>query len=294
MNLLSFDIWKDYLELCKPRVVLLMLLTAIVGMLLAAPVLISWEVLVFGTLGIALAASSGAVLNHLVDRRIDAKMFRTQQRPIASGRINPKHALIFAIILGFTGMAVLIHWVNWITAVLTFFTLIGYAIIYTVFLKHATPQNIVIGGLAGAMPPLLGWTAVTGQLQYAGWLLVLIIFAWTPPHFWSLAIYRYEDYAKARIPMLPVTHGIKFTKLSILLYTLVLAAVTMLPFVVDMSGMIYLVGVSLLDIGFVYWAIKLMRSDTPKVAIQTFQYSIIYLMLLFVILLIDHYFPILT
>lgn len=294
MSSLSFNMWKDYLELCKPRVVLLMLLTAIVGMLLAAPGFVSWGILFFGTLGIALAASSGAVLNHLVDRKIDAKMFRTQQRPIASGRINPQQALIFAIVLGCTGMAILIFWINWTTAILTLLTLIGYAIIYTVFLKHTTPQNIVIGGLAGAMPPLLGWTAVTGQIQYAGWLLVLIIFAWTPPHFWSLAIYRYEDYAKARIPMLPVTHGIKFTKLSILLYTLVLTAVTMLPFVVDMSGMIYFVGVGLLDLGFIYWAVKLMRSNNPKVAMQTFQYSIIYLMLLFVILLMDHYFPILT
>lgn len=286
-------LWKDYLELCKPRVVMLMLLTAFVGMLLASPGFVPWQILVFGTLGIGLAASSGAVLNHLVDRHIDAVMQRTQQRPIASGRINLLQALLFAFILGVLGMAILIYWVNVLTAVLTFFTLIGYAVIYTLFLKHATPQNIVIGGLAGAMPPLLGWTAVTGHIDYSGLLLVLIIFAWTPPHFWALAVYRHEDYAKAKVPMLPVTHGITYTKLNILLYTLILTAVTMLPFVVDMSGLIYLIGAILLDAGFLYWAIKLKFSDDLKIGLKTFNYSIIYLGLLFLVLLIDHYFPIL-
>lgn len=286
--------WRDYFELCKPRVVALMLLTAIVGMLLAAPGWVPWQVLLFGTLGIALGASSGAILNHLVDRHIDAKMQRTQRRPIAEGRVSPQRAIIFAVILGLASMSVLIYWINPLTAVLTLIALIGYAVIYTVFLKHATPQNIVIGGLAGAMPPLLGWTAVTGQLDYSAWLLVLIIFAWTPPHFWALAIYRHEDYAKAKIPMLPVTHGIPFTKLSVMLYTLLLVAATLLPFVVDMSGLIYLVGAIILNLGFIYYAYRLMRSPNPKIALSTFRYSIIYLMLLFIVLLIDHYIPILT
>ncbi len=291
---ITTSLWRDYFELCKPRVVMLMLLTAIVGMLLATPDWVSWQVLLFGTLGIALGASSGAVLNHLVDRHIDAKMKRTQRRPIAEGRISPIHALAFAVILGFISMVILITYVNALTAILTLFALIGYAIIYTVFLKRATPQNIVIGGLAGAMPPLLGWTAVTGQLDYGALLLVLIIFAWTPPHFWALAIYRHEDYAKANIPMLPVTHGIPFTKLQVMLYTLLLVAVTLLPFVVDMCGMIYFVGAVLLDLGFVYHAYRLLRSPEPKMAMKTFNYSILYLMLLFILLLVDHYIPILT
>jgi protoheme IX farnesyltransferase len=284
---------KDYFELCKPRVVLLMLLTAVVGMLLASPGFVSWKILLLGSLGIALAASAGAVLNHLIDRHIDAVMQRTQRRPIATGRISAQRAVWFAIILGAIGMAVLIVGVNLTTAILTFATLIGYAVIYTVFLKHATPQNIVIGGLAGAMPPLLGWTAVTGQMDYAGWLLVLIIFAWTPPHFWSLSIYRYEDYARADVPMLPVTHGIAYTKLQILLYTFLLVAVSLLPFVVDLSGLVYLFGVIILDGGFLYWSIHLYRSTDKRVAIKTFYYSITYLMLLFILLLIDHYLPIL-
>lgn len=286
--------WRDYYELCKPRVVMLMLLTAIVGMLLATPNLVPWQILLFGTIGIALGASSGAVLNHLVDRHIDAKMQRTQRRPIAEGRVPPLHALAFAIVLGAISMLILSFYVNGLTALLTLFALIGYAIIYTVFLKRATPQNIVIGGLAGAMPPLLGWTAVTGQLDYDAFLLVLIIFAWTPPHFWALAIYRHEDYAKANIPMLPVTHGIPFTKLQVMLYTLLLVAVTLLPFVVDMCGLIYFVGAVLLDLGFIYRAYCLLRSPEPKVAMKTFNYSIIYLLLLFILLLVDHYIPILT
>lgn len=290
------QVCKDYFELCKPNVVAMMLLTAVVGMVMAtpAPGIIFWHVMVFGTIGIGLAAGAGAVLNHLIDRKIDALMKRTQQRPIAAGRISAIQALIFAVVLGFAGMAVLVYWVNTVTAVLTFATLVGYGIVYTVFLKRATPQNIVIGGLAGAMPPLLGWTAMAGQIEYAGWLLVLIIFAWTPPHFWALSIYRYEDYAKADIPMLPVTYGIPFTKLNILLYTFILVAVSLLPFVVDMSGLIYLVGIVLLDLGFLYWAFKLKYSDNPRVALNTFNYSIIYLPLLFVLLLVDHFIPLLT
>ena len=273
---------------------MLMLLTAIVGMLLASSAAIPWSILICATAGIGLAASSGAVLNHLVDRQIDGRMRRTERRPVATGRISPTQAVIFAAVLGVSGMAILIAWVNMLTALLTLAALIGYALIYTVFLKRATPQNIVIGGLAGAMPPLLGWTAVTGVMDYTSWLLVLIIFAWTPPHFWSLAIYRYEDYLKADVPMLTVTHGIPYTKLHILLYTLILTAITMLPFVVDMSGLIYLVGVSILDLGFIYWVIRLLRSNDRKIALHTFQYSIIYLMSLFLVLLIDHYVPILT
>lgn len=292
---MSDQLWKDYLELCKPRVVLLMLLTAIIGMLLAwPPGMISWDIVLYATLGIGFAASAGAVLNHLIDRHIDSKMQRTEKRPIASGRIKSHQALLFAFLLALAGMAILIYCVNWLTAILTFSTLIGYAVVYTIFLKHTTPQNIVIGGFAGAMPPLLGWTAVTGSIDYTGWLLVLIIFAWTPPHFWALAIYRVEEYAKADVPMLPVTHGIPYTKLNIVLYTFILTAVTLLPFIIDMTGMIYLIGVLLLDMGFLYWAIKLKVSDDPKVALNTFWYSIIYLALLFIILLVDHYIPIWT
>jgi protoheme IX farnesyltransferase len=292
----SQSIWRDYLELCKPRVVALMLLTAMVGMLLAVPTpaFIPWQIFIFGSLGIALSASSGAILNHIVDRQIDTVMRRTHDRPIAAGRVSPRQALSFAALLGITGLSLLLQFVNVLTAVLTLFALIGYALIYTVFLKRATPQNIVIGGLAGAAPPLLGWTAVTGSMDYMGLLLVLIIFVWTPPHFWALAIYRHEEYAKANIPMLPVTHGIRFTKLSVLLYTLLLTGVSLLPFVVDMSGVIYLIGVMALDAGFIYWAVKLVKSNDLSVAFSTFHYSIFYLMLLFVVLLVDHYVPILT
>ncbi len=281
--------WRAYYELCKPRVVALMLITTIVGMLLAKPGMPPWPILIFGNLGIGLTAAAGAVINHLVDRRIDAVMYRTQGRPLPSGKISPHIAVIFAVLLATLGLGLLVTFVNLLTAVLTLFSLVGYALIYTVFLKRATPQNIVIGGLAGAMPPLLGWTAVTGHLDYGGLLLVLIIFVWTPPHFWALAIYRVEEYAKAHIPMLPVTHGIAFTKLNILLYTWLLVAVTMLPFAVGMSGVIYLIGALLLGGGFLYWAIRLKYSNNPKVAMKTFSYSIIYLMLLFVLLLVDHY-----
>lgn len=287
--------WRDYLELCKPRVVLLMLLTAIIGMLLAwPPGAVNWKVLFFATVGIAFAAGAGAVLNHLIDRHFDAMMQRTERRPIAAGRIQVHQAIIFALVLAVAGLIILVNWVNGLTALLTFGTLIGYAVIYTVFLKHTTSQNIVIGGLAGAMPPLLGWAAVTNSVNYMGWLLVLIIFAWTPPHFWALSIYRYDDYVKAKIPMLPVTYGIPYTKLSIVLYTFILTIVSLLPFVVDMTGLIYFISALFLDFGFLYFAIKLKVSDEPKAALNTFWYSIIYLTLLFIALLLDHYIPVLT
>lgn len=281
---------KDYLELCKPRVVLLMLLTAIVGMCLASPSWVPLKALIFGTLGIGLVSSAGGILNHLADQRIDTIMARTQKRPLPSGKISPKRAALFALILGSLGLGILVLWVNIMTAVLSFFSLIGYAGVYTLYLKRATPQNIVIGGIFGAAPPLLGWTAVTGTLDPYALLLVLIIFVWTPPHFWALAIYRKEEYAKAGIPMLPVTHGIPFTKLCIVLYTILLLIVSLLPFLTGMSGLIYLVGALGLGFEFLYYAILLKRSDNPAIAYKTFRYSITYLMLLFAGLLIDHYY----
>jgi protoheme IX farnesyltransferase len=281
--------WRAYYELCKPRVVALMLITTLVGMLLATPYFVPWQILIFGNLGIGLSASAGAVINHLVDRKIDAIMHRTHQRPLPTGKISPLLAVLFATVLAVVGLSLLVIFVNTLTAILTFLSLVGYALIYTVFLKRATPQNIVIGGLAGAAPPLLGWTAVTGHLDYGALLLVLIIFTWTPPHFWALAIYRVEDYTKANIPMLPVTHGIAFTKLNILLYTCLLFAISLLPFVVGMSSWIYLIGAVILGGRFLYWAIKLKLSPDPQIAIKTFRFSIVYLMLLFVLLLLDHY-----
>ncbi|MFU8797376.1 MAG: heme o synthase [Gammaproteobacteria bacterium] len=280
---------KDYLELCKPKVVLLMLLTAVVGMFLATPYFPPLNALIFGNIGIAFVAGAAAVANHLADQRIDAIMHRTRKRPLPSGRVTPKQAGIFALILGLVGTVILILWVNTLTAILSVLTLIGYAGVYTLYLKRATPQNIVIGGAAGAAPPLLGWTAVTGQIDPNALLLVLIIFVWTPPHFWALAIYRYNEYAKAGIPMLPVTHGILFTKLSIVLYTILLLAVSTLPFAFGMSGMIYVIGAIILGGIFLYWAIRLKYTSDPLVALKTFRYSIVYLMLLFVILVIDHY-----
>lgn len=282
-------VWRDYVELCKPRVVMLMLLTVLVGMYLAAPGWVNLSLLATSLLGIGLCAGSAAAINHLVDRRIDAIMARTKKRPVAHGRVSVGQASWFALIMGVLGLAVLIFFVNQLTALLTFITLIGYAGVYTGYLKRATPQNIVIGGLAGAAPPLLGWTAVTNQLDPQALLLVLIIFTWTPPHFWALAIYRHEEYQHAEIPMLPVTHGIQFTKLNIYLYTILLLVVSILPFVVGMSGWLYLMGALGLGARFLFWAHKLYRTDKPVVAMQTFRFSIIYLMLLFVFLLIDHY-----
>ena len=281
--------WRDYLELCKPRVVALMMLTVLVGMFLATPGWVSVETLVAGLLGIGLCAGSAAAVNHLLDKRIDAMMSRTQKRPMVRGRISVKKAIWFALVLGVVGLSVLSFFVNSLTACLTFMTLIGYAGVYTGYLKRATAQNIVIGGLAGAAPPLLGWTAVTNHLDPQVLLLVLIIFIWTPPHFWALAIYRFDDYRHAEIPMLPVIYGIQYTKLSILLYTILLVVVSVLPFLVGMSGWCYLLGALLLGMRFMYWAIMLYRNEDVKIAMRTFRFSIIYLMLLFVFLLVDHY-----
>lgn len=281
--------WRDYLELCKPRVVALMLLTVVVGMYLAAPGWVSLTTVAVSLVGIGFCAGSAAAVNHLVDKRIDGLMARTKKRPVAQGRVSIQQAIWFAIILGFLGLGVLSVWVNVLTAVLAFITIIGYAGVYTGFLKRATPQNIVIGGLAGATPPLLGWTAVTNQLDPHALLLVLIIFIWTPPHFWALAIYRFEDYKQAQIPMLPVTHGIHYTKLHILLYTILLFIVSLLPFIVGMSGFLYLAGSVTLGLRFLHWAIKLYRCDDARIAMFTFRFSIVYLMLLFILLLIDHY-----
>jgi len=284
--------WRDYYEMCKPNVVLLMLLTSLVGMFMAVPGMVPWPVLIWGNLGIAMAAGSAAAVNHVIDRRIDGQMGRTSNRPVAKGKVKPLHALIFAAIMAVVGLGILYVLVNPMTAWLTLASSIGYAFIYTGYLKRATPQNIVIGGLAGAMPPLLGWVAVTGTLDPNALLLVLIIYAWTPPHFWALAIHKRDEYAKVEIPMLPVTHGLEFTGLQILLYTVLLIISTMLPYIVGMSGFIYLVGVTLLNIRFLYWALRLYRGAYEKAAMKTFWYSIIYLMLLFVLLLLDHYFRI--
>ncbi len=283
--------WRDYLELCKPKVVALMLLTAVIGMCLATSGMVPLDVLLFGNVGIGLCAASAAVINHIVDRRIDLLMARTHKRPVATGKVEPAAALAFALVIGVLGMAVLITMVNALTAWLTLASLVGYAVIYTSILKRATPQNIVIGGIAGAAPPLLGWTAVTGTFQGDALLLVLIIFAWTPPHFWALAIHRKDEYAKADIPMLPVTHGEQYTKLHIMLYTIVMFLVSLLPFLTGMSGLIYLAGATVLGLRFMYWVTVLYRGTRKHAAIKTFHYSITYLMLLFVVLLVDHYLP---
>ncbi|WP_185234211.1 heme o synthase [Teredinibacter franksiae] len=281
--------WKDYYELTKPTVVLLMLLTSVIGMLLATPGMVPWQVLLFGNLGIALCAGSAATVNHLVDRQVDLKMARTFNRPVAKGRVAPMNAIIFATVLGLMGMAILYFLINPTTAWLTFASLVGYAYIYTFYLKRATPQNIVIGGLAGAAPPLLGWTAVTGSVDGHGLLLVLIIFAWTPPHFWALAVHKKAEYANAEIPMLPVTHGESYTKLHILLYTIILVVVTVLPFATKMLNVLYLLGALVLGIGFIYYAITMMIGKNKNAGMDTFKYSIVYLMALFVIMLLDHY-----
>lgn len=281
--------WRDFLELTKPKVVVLMLITSLVGMFLATRAGVPWTVLLFGNLGIALCAGAAAAVNHVVDRRIDAIMTRTHKRPVTAGRLSPRAALLFALVLAVLGQALLLVFTNPLTAWLTLASLLGYAVLYTGFLKRATPQNIVIGGLAGAAPPLLGWVAVTGHLSAEPLLLVLIIFAWTPPHFWALAIHRKEEYAKADIPMLPVTHGEYYTKVHILLYTLILLAVSLLPFVIHMSGPLYLAGALLLGGRFLYWAWVLYRDSKPHAAIRTFKYSVAYLFLLFIALLVDHY-----
>lgn len=285
--------WRDYYELTKPKVVYLLVFTAVVGMFLANDVTQSWfpplSALIFGTIGIALASGAAAVVNHVVDARIDTMMARTQQRPVAQGRVSSTKAITFSAVLAVIAMAMLWFLVNPLTAVLTLGGLVGYAFIYTMFLKRATPQNIVIGGLSGAIPPLLGWTSVTGSADPHAWLLVLIIFTWTPPHFWALSIHRIEDYAKAEIPMLPVTHGEDFTKTSIVLYTVLLILSTLLPYLTHMSGIIYLIGAVALGLWFLYYTMVLKYREKEGIAMKTFGVSIGYLTLLFAVLLIDHY-----
>jgi len=281
--------WRRYYDLTKPKVVALILFTALVGMLLASPGAVPLHTLLFGLLGIGMASAAGAALNHVVDQRIDALMERTRGRPLPSGDLDGPHALVFALGLAVLSVVLLATLVNPLTAVLTFCAFIGYAVIYTMYLKRATPQNIVWGGIAGAMPPLLGWTAVTGEVGIEGLLLVLLIFVWTPPHFWALAIKRREEYARAGIPMLPVTHGVAYTKLQILIYSMMLLTVSLMPFLVHMSGLLYLAGAVGLGSGFVYHAVRLLRSEGDGRAMKTFGYSIVYLTALFGFLLADHY-----
>lgn len=284
---------KQFFELTKPKVVSLIVFTAVVGMFLATPGLPPLQALVAGTLGIALASGSAAAINHLLDQRIDAVMVRTRNRPLPQGELDERQVLVFALLLGLLSMLILVIGVNALTAALTFISLIGYAIVYTAWLKRATPQNIVIGGAAGAAPPLLGWTAVTGTVDPGAILLFLIIFVWTPPHFWALAIHRRLDYAAVEMPMLPVTHGNAFTRWHILFYTILLVLVTTLPYLTGMSDLLYLAGVSVLNLGFLWYAWRLLQagdsSEGEVLPMQTFGYSVIYLMLLFVFLLADHY-----
>lgn len=282
-------LWRRYFELTKPKVVALLLFTALVGMLLATPGMVPLPTLVFGLLGIGLCAGAGAALNHVVDQRIDALMDRTRGRPLPSGDLDPRNAVVFAIGLAAVSMLVLVVFVNPLTAFLTFVAFIGYAVVYTMYLKRATPQNIIWGGIAGAMPPLLGWTAVTGEVSVEGLLLALLVFVWTPPHFWTLAIKRRDEYARADVPMLPVTHGLAYTKLQILIYSLLLLWVSLMPFMIHMSGLLYLVGALGLGLGFVYQSVRLLRSEDDTLAMKTFGYSVFYLSVLFAFLLADHY-----
>ena len=282
--------WQDYYELTKPRVVMLIVFTAIVGMFVSVPGWPGITPLVFGTLGIGLASSSAAVFNHILDARIDIQMMRTRGRPLPQGKLTERSALVFATILCIISMLILVLLVNVLTAILTFISLIGYAVVYTVWLKRATPQNIVIGGAAGAAPPILGWTSVTNEIEAGALLMFLIVFVWTPPHFWALAIARKEEYAKVDIPMLPVTHGEAYTRLNILLYTILLVLVTILPYLIGMSGVIYLLTVLVLDAYFLYYAIRMFRDpDDVELPMKTFRFSISYLGFLFAALLIDHY-----
>ncbi len=283
--------WRDYLELTKPKVVLLIVFTAQVGMLLAVPGAPDWLRFWMASLGIGLASAASAAVNHFVDQKIDAVMARTQHRPVARGKLGAVQVLGFAGLLCVAGMGILLAFTNALTAWLTFFSMIGYAVIYTLFLKRATPQNIVIGGAAGAAPPLLGWVAMTGQLHPWAFLLFLIIYVWTPPHFWALAVYRRHDYARAEVPMLPVTHGVECTCWQIMLYTVLLVLITLLPYLTGMSGLFYLFGTQVLNVAFLYYAFKLARTRDERVARAMFAYSITYLMVLFALLLIDHYLP---
>jgi protoheme IX farnesyltransferase len=282
--------FHDYYELTKPRVVMLIVFTAIVGMFLAVPGLPDFTLAFFGTLGIGLAASSAAAINQILDARIDVQMTRTHNRPLPQGKVSETSAFIFAGVLCVIAMLLLWFVVNPLTAVLTFASLIGYAVIYTVYLKRATPQNIVIGGAAGAAPPVLGWTAITGEIHSDALILFLIIFAWTPPHFWALAIARKDEYAKVEIPMLPVTHGVEYTRRFILLYTIILILITIMPYLSGMSGLIYLTAAMLLGGRFLWYALRLKTDDTSKLPMQMFRFSITYLMVLFAALLVDHYY----
>ena len=284
-------LWRRYLELTKPRVVALITFTAVVGTLLASPGAPPLEALVWGNLGIALAAACAATLNHVLDRRIDAQMARTRARPLPSGQLSERQALVFAAVLGVSAMAILAFLVNLLTAVLTFLSLIGYAVVYTVWLKRATSQNIVIGGAAGAAPPVLGWAAVSNGIDPNALLLFLIIFVWTPPHFWALAIARRDEYARAGIPMLPVTHGVAHARLQVLLYTVLLVVVTLMPFLTRMSGLIYLAAALVLNAGFLYYALALKISAREELPMRVFRFSVTYLMWLFAALLVDHYLP---
>lgn len=280
---------NDYYELCKPRVVMLIVFTAIVGMFLATPGMVPFTPLVWGTLGITLMAASAAAINQILDYQVDARMARTCGRPVVTGNLSVRQSIVFAAIIGSLGMLVLYVLVNPLTAWLTLFTLVGYAGIYTLYLKRATPQNIVIGGAAGAAPPILGWTAVTGQVDPEPLLLFLIIFIWTPPHFWALAIERHKEYAEVEIPMLPVTHGLEFTRTQVLLYTFLLIAVSLLPYVYGMSGLLYFTGALVLGLVFLAYAWRLKFNPRPGLAMRTFGYSIVYLMAIFTLLLVDHY-----
>jgi len=284
---------SQFYQLTKPRVVSLIVFTAVIGMFLAIPGMVPLQALVAGTIGIALTAGAAAAINCLVEQKIDAVMTRTSRRPLPRGQVTSLQVFVFAGVVGGAGLTVLYQWVNALTMWLTFATFIGYAIIYTVVLKPMTPQNIVIGGASGAMPPVLGWTAVTGEIAPDALLLFLIIFAWTPPHFWALALYRKLEYAKAGVPMLPVTHGDKFTRLHVLLYTVILTAVTLMPFVTRMSGAIYLASALVLDAVFLWYAVRIYVAYSDRLAQRTFRYSIFYLTALFAVLLIDHYFRIL-
>ncbi|RDI42415.1 heme o synthase [Aquicella lusitana] len=281
---------RDYLVLCKPRVVLLMLLTTWAGMYLATTQSLPWSLWIYATVGIALMSGSAATLNHIIDHRVDALMERTKNRPLVTGKLSLRSAWIFATMQGVIGFLILYFGVNPLTAILTFLAAVGYAGVYSLYLKRATSQNIVIGGLAGAMPPLLGWTSVTGQLDPEGWLLVLIIFSWTPAHFWALCLHRYNEYKQTSIPMLPITHGISFTKLNIVLYSLLTIACSLLPFAIGMSGQFYLICVLLLDAGLLIYALKLQFATQDNlIALKTFQYSLIYLTGLFLVILLDHH-----
>ena len=282
----------EYLEVTKPRIVALLVFCAVIGMFLAVPGLPPWRALVFGTLGIWLASASAAAYNHLIDQRIDKLMARTSHRPLARGLLSPMQVFVFATVLGVASMLILALLVNVLTALLTLAGLIGYALIYTAFLKRATPQNIVIGGIAGAIPPVLGWTAATGQLHAYAWLLCLIIFVWTPPHFWALAIFRRADYSRAQVPMLPVTHGVEYTRWHVLFYTVLLVLVTLLPYLTGMSGLFYLGGAVVLGAGFLYYAVRLLKPPDERFAMRVFGYSITYLMALFAFLLLDHWFAV--